>query len=285
MDALHVSRLVRRLTWSNLTSSASVLGADGPIVCLTSYGERLQTAFLTIESIARGTLLPSRLILWLDQKDVFLNQPKELLHLQRRGLEVRLTNNYGPHTKYYPYVESTEAFHLPLVTADDDILYPKYWLQQLAEAYDERPDLINCYRARVIALDNEKLANYEKWRMCNSTEATIRHFATGVSGVIYPPGFLSFLKHTGTRFEDCCPKADDIWLHVQALRAGYKVRQFVKKFRHFPMIPDTQHLALQISNWGEQDSGNDRQAAMTYTAQDLEMLRRSFADANAGPSK
>ena len=270
--------LVRKLRRLHLSSLGLVVRPGGPVVSLTSYGDRVDSVHLTIESIAQGRLLPSRLILWLDHEPTFQNPPESLLRLKRRGLEVALAKNYGPHTKYYPYVESVQEFGAPMVTADDDMLYPDFWLEGLAAAYAERSDLINCYRARVIELKGQGLAPYEDWQMCHSTAITIRHLATGVSGVIYPPKFLAILKQAGTGFADCCPKADDIWLHVQALRAGYKVRQFVKHFLDFPMLPNTQHMALQITNRGAQDAGNDRQAALTYRPEDIEALRVAPAE-------
>jgi len=274
-DAIHVMRvswIVRRLTERNLLTGAPVVRKGGPVVSLTSYGKRVETVHLTIESIAAGRLQPSRLILWLDDEGIFQNPPEPLVRLKERGLEVRLARNYGPHTKYYPYIESVSEFGLPLATADDDILYPSYWLERLARGYAEQPDLINCYRARVIAFQSDGLAPYSEWRTCSSTDPTILNFATGVSGIVYPPKFLTMLKRSGSAFESCCPKADDIWLHVLALRSGYKVRQIVKKpDLHFPALPGTQDVALQHSNCR---SGNDHQAAMTYSRQDLDALRR-----------
>jgi hypothetical protein len=274
--------MVSVLTRLHLSSELPVVGREGPIVSLTSYGNRVDTVHLAIESIARGRLLPSRLILWLDQEALFLNLPESLIRLERRGLEVRLSENYGPHTKYYPYLESCRDFSQPLVTADDDILYPVYWLERLAQANAQRPDVINCYRARVIALQAKGLAPYEDWHMCHSTQPTIRHLATGVSGVIYSPQFLAVLKRAGPAFKSCCPKADDLWLHVQALRSGYQVRQFVKDFLDFPMIPGTQHMALQNSNRGEPGAGNDRQAAMTYSREDLDILSSAVGKRSRG---
>jgi hypothetical protein len=113
----------------------------------------------------------------------------------------------------------------------------------------------------------------------------MRNLATGVSGVIYPPAFLTVLKRTGSCFESCCPKADDIWLHVQALRSGYEVRQLVKTFLHFPMIPGTQDMALQTSNWAMDGTGNDQQARMTYDQQDLDMLRGAIGTRSVGQER
>lgn len=263
---------VGRFSFMNRFRRASITAAGGPVVSLTSYGERVERAYLVIESIANGNILPSRLILWLDDQDLFDNPPPSLRRLTRRGLEVRLAANDGPHTKYYPYIELVDGFHIPLVTADDDILYPPQWLAGLQHAFGERPDVINCYRARVITFRENRLSKYEHWQLCQSTEPSFQHFALGVSGVIYPPKFLAALKHAGRTFVSCCPKADDIWLHVQAIRAGYKVRQLTTHAFHFPMLPGTQDNALQLSNVSGTLAGNDRQAQLTYNELDLERL-------------
>src|ERR1700691_1503154 len=108
-----------------------VTAPGGPVVSMTSYGRRIRTAYLAIESIAWGDVRPSRLILWLDDHTAFNNPPATIRCLMKRGLEVKLCEDYGPHKKYYPYLQSLETFESPLVTADDDILYPTYWLKHL----------------------------------------------------------------------------------------------------------------------------------------------------------
>lgn len=263
---------VARLTASNRFSTSTAVTSGGPIVSLTSYGDRIRKVHLTIESIALGNLLPARLILWLQDENLSRNPPAALTRLVKRGVEVHFANNFGPHTKYYPYLEISDTFDSPLVTADDDILYPRDWLEKLVLAFRERPDVVNCYRARVIAFQGNRLAKYDQWELCNSTDASFRHFATGVSGVIYPPALLASVKKASRAFEQCCPKADDIWLHAQALRAGYKVRQFVPKALHFMVRPGTQQTALLYSNAVASDAGNDRQAMLTYNESDLEKI-------------
>jgi hypothetical protein len=246
----------------------------GPVVSLTTHGERILKVHLAIESVALGHLLPSRIILWLDDSSLFQNLPAPIRRLQDRGLEVLLTRNYGPHTKYYPYIESEHSFHSPLVTADDDIIYPRYWLRTLIEAYREFSNAVNCYRARVVEADGHDMRPYHTWELCTSTDASFRNVPTGVSGTVYPPSFQSVLKKAGSAFEACCPANDDIWLHVQAIRAGIKVRQISRRARHFPIIPGTQKVSLYRTNV-TQDDGNDQQAKATYQETDLEILRNS----------
>ena len=261
-----MSRLKRR----NLSETASVLSAEGPVVSMTSYGKRVETVYLTLESIARGHLLPRRLILWLDNEATFRNRPDSLRRLEARGLEVKLAGAYGPHTKYYPYLESAETLNAPLVTADDDTLYPAGWLKSLADGFMAHPTLVSCCRAHTVLLEGPGFAPYVTWKRCRATTPSVLNFATGVSGVIYPPALQRQLKAAGLDFVGLCPKADDVWLHVQALRGGFKVAQLKAWEQSFPTLPGTQSTGLIQGN--VHGSQNDVQIRRTYTSSDIALL-------------
>src|SRR5579859_7422220 len=236
-----------RLEWTNLANRygrSPITCPGAPVVSLTTFGSRVQSVHLAIESIGRGQVLPSRVILWLDDASLVNNLPIGIRRLKKRGLEISLCKDYGPYKKFYPYVESMSEFKDPLVTADDDVLYPSDWLKKLVEASQRFPDVINCHRARVIGVSQDGIAKYEGWEMVDSTMPSYCYFATGVGGVIYPLLFQQELKKQGTAFLNCCPRGDDIWLHVQALRAGYKVRQVRKKSFRLLEIPGTQETEI-----------------------------------------
>lgn len=275
-DTLHAIQLradIRRLNQNNRSGTAAVsTGKPGPVVSLTTYGKRAQEVYLAIESIARGSVLPSRLILWLDDIDLYNNPPKELARLKQRGLEIILCKNYGPHKKYYPYVEGQETFTAPLVTADDDVIYSSTWLANLVSAHKEFPECVNCYRARVMTIREGVIVPYKEWPLCESTKPSFRTIGTGVSGIIYPSALLAALKSAGTEFETRCPKNDDLWLHVQAIRNGFKIRQIQPESIHFPIIPGSQETSLFAENVSQGD-GNDRQMGLTYEVTDRALLR------------
>jgi hypothetical protein len=260
---------VKQLRTINERSVSRIVRPGGPVVSLTSYGKRIDTAYVTIESIARGSLLPSELILWLDDEERSRSLPATLERLKQRGLTVRLCENYGPHKKYYPYVVSQQKFAVPLVTADDDILYPRDWLITLTNAFDRDSNVVNCYRARTISFQGDHIAPYAQWPLCRSTRPSWRHLLNGVSGVIYPPRLLAALRSAGSEFEQCCPRADDVWLHATAFRAGFRVQQVGRRAIHFPMIPGTQESALYFDNVA---TGNDIQIAKTYTKREIQRL-------------
>lgn len=247
---------------------------DKVTISLTTYGARLATVYLTLESVAACGALPGRIVLWLDAKQPL---PRTLQRLMRRGLEVRYCENFGPHTKYYPYVEEHADFPGPLVTIDDDMIYPRGWLAALKLASASHPEHINCHRARVLLMDADGMRPYVEWPLCRTTHASQAHLATGVSGVIYPVSFQRLLRQAGRAFQTCCPRADDLWLHVIALRNSYQIHQIAAKAKDFPFVPGSQEQALFVSN--QFGGENDVQIRKTYTASDLLRLRSALAEA------
>ncbi len=267
---------LRSLARRNEKSVAPSVAPGGPVVSLTTHGPRLDSVYLTLESIARGSLLPSRIILWLQDLHAWIRRPDSLRRLEDRGIEVRLTQDYGPHTKYHPYLESMQRFDVPLVLADDDVLYPRTWLSGLATSLKANSKVVSCYRAHVVRLVHGEVSPYLTWRPCRSTAPSALHFATGVSGCIYPPALLSKIKAAGGGFMETCPRADDIWLHVNTLRAGFSVRQIGTRPLVFPFVPGTQTNGLSMSN--VKLLQNDQQISKTYRAADIDLLLSEWAE-------
>lgn len=271
-EAVRLCLLLQFWLYNRLGSKA-VTQPGSPVVSLTTWGKRATTVYLAIESIAAGRVRPSRLILWIDDERVFRNLPTTLRRLQARGLEVKLCANYRPHKKYYPYLESECEFETPLVTADDDMLYPRSWLKALWEANRKHPLDINCFWGHEIALSEEQIAPVSKWKPLGSQKPSFLHAAAGGTGAIYPPPFLGALKRAGTGFEDCCPKDDDLWLHVQAVRAGFRVRAIVPRLPYlaFVEIPGTYGTALCRENFDKGESNGS--IARLYQPSDINILQ------------
>ena len=255
-----------RFALANRFSRRSVVASGGPVVSLTSYSTRLKSVHITLESIAAGDVLPSRLILWVDELAVYENLPLALRRLQARGLEVKHCVNYGPHKKYFPFVQG-EPLDKPLVTADDDVFYPRNWLAGLQQAHRATPEQIVCYKAKRLGVGADGITSYTAWATQLGPQASFQNFAIGVSGVLYPPAFLQVLKEQGDAFVAVSPKADDIWLHVHALRSGFKVRQLSADDAYFPSLPGTQDIALYNENM--KLGGNDQVIARLYTDADI----------------
>jgi hypothetical protein len=253
----------------NLISKKPAVAPRGPVVSLTSFGVRARTVAFTLESIASGELRPSRLMLWLDEEALLRSPPDMLKRLRERGVELCPTENFGPHKKYYPFVTSQSEFELPLVTADDDVVYPRTWLSGLMDRYHADASSVHCYRARVVAMAGSGFEPYANWAECNSDAPSHRHFSIGMAGVLLPPPVLQSLKRAGAEFRDSCPRTDDIWLNLHAQRVGAKVRQVHPIPDYFMLLPGTQKVGLLHSNVG---GGNDDALRAVYTPADLARL-------------
>jgi hypothetical protein len=181
-----------------------------------------------------------------------------------------MTPNYGPHKKYYSFLESTDNFNSPLVTADDDVLYPKSWLSGLVRSFNGDSTVINCYRAHEIKIAAGAIAPYRSWVPCGTVKPSFLNFSVGNSGRVYPPAFLRALKAAGRDFEQQCPTADDVWLHANAVRAKFMTKQIRSRSLNFPTVPGTQDIGLFLSNIGLEH--NDIQIRKTYRQTDIETL-------------
>ncbi len=263
----------------NRFSPGPVRGDAPVVVSLTSYGNRIRAVHLAVESMAHGTVRPRRLILWLREADVVADPPPPLARLVRRGLELRCTEDWGPHQKYYPYVRSQPRHALPLVIADDDVLYGATWLEELLAVHDRHPHDVVAHRTHRIRLAGGRILPYATWSPGAPPEASFRTFATGTSGVLYPPHLLDALRELGTAFTACAPMADDVWLHAVALRNGTPTRPVADGRTAYRPIPRTLFRGLSTTNVLR--GGNDMQIAATYSASDVEELER--ARATEGP--
>lgn len=257
-----------RLKTLNTVSKKKITGSAPITLSLTSYSDRLKTVWYTIESLAQGSVLPARFILWVDEEEFDVENYPELKRLQARGLEIRHTVNYGPHKKAYPYALETGGEENVLVTADDDILYPKDWLRHLYAASVKYPGEFLGYRTHRFTLDEQgNIAPYRQWVYGTDNEAFYSNFITTGAGTIFPKTLLKALKEAGEEFLKKSPKADDIWVNVIALRSGHKARKIDHQGMTFISIPRTQRNALHHQNVAE--NLNDKQLAASISQQEI----------------
>lgn len=269
-------------TRSRWATSSLIGESNAPVVTLTSYGHRVNRVDRTIESIGRGTCKPSRIILWIDDPSWFTALPPNVRRQQQRGLEVKLTQNLGPHTKYFPYISDRGAEAESFATADDDIVYPRWWLARLAEASRVSPGEIVCHRAHRIETERNSIQPYMNWPSVRTTCAHPSVFATGVSGVLYPPSMVIALRDAGLRFRSYCPSADDVWLHWVALTSRIPVRQIAEVPKGFWITPGTQEHTLMATNLA---GANDEAIAALYRPAQVAQIASGLRTADGEGSR
>jgi hypothetical protein len=279
-DRVRLESELTGLRLANRYSARRVTGAAPVVVNLTSYGHRLQSVFYAVESIARGRVRPRRLILWLDDADVLAAPPAQLRRLQRRGLELLPCPDYGPHKKQFAYANSTHHQGLPLVAADDDVLYPRHWLAQLLAAHRAHPEDVHGHRTHRIRFVDGDVAPYTAWTPGRGTTAGFDVFCTGVSGIIYPPRLLTALAAEGDAFLRLAPFADDVWVHSVMVRHGFRGRQVAPAQAEYPAIPGTQSRTLYGRN--VLAGGNDSQIVACFGARERERMRADSVEVGSG---
>lgn len=258
-------------------SRQSVVDPSSPVVLsMTTHGPRVDGVHVTIESIARGTVLPGRFILWLDDPARYAKLPKGLRRLQRRGLEIHLVPSYGVHTKFYPYfVEAGDGpLDAPLVTADDDLVYPSNWLERLLEAWRRAPEDHVAYRVRKVvttgASGGVAIAPYTGWPLVEHDRATHAGLATGVSGQVIPPELQRIARERGEEFRQKARTNDDIWLHWLGTAYGIRTRQVDPTAVLFPFVPGTQAVGLYLTN--DHGGANDAIIAGLYGPEEIRTI-------------
>lgn len=259
---------IARLTTLNRLSRRAVTGTAPVALSLTSYGARLDIVGYAIESIAQGSLRPERMILWISDDGFDIGDHPMLARLAARGLEIRRCSDLGPHKKSHPYVSQFADDARGLVTADDDIIYPRTWLAGLIAASAEHPTEFVGYRAKQVTLNGlGELAEYREWPSAAVGASGARVFLTGGAGVVFPPALMRAMRDAGDSFVQTCPRADDIWINVSALRAHIPGRR-VACTGYALSFPRSQgEAALHTDNVAR--GGNDRQLAATVTPADL----------------
>ncbi|MEG1616807.1 MAG: hypothetical protein RR202_05760 [Bacteroidales bacterium] len=192
------------------------------IITLTSYGRRvLTTVHYTLFTLLNQTKKPSRIILWLDNRNWNKNNLPFLVRCCiRKGVQIRFCEDLHSYKKLVPaLMEFPESV---LVTADDDLFYEKRWLEELYNAYKEEPRVIHCHRALKITFNEKGDINpYKNWNresQVPSIECSHLIFPTTGAGVLFPPHSLDDDAIDKNKFEYLSPFADDIWFWAMSVK-------------------------------------------------------------------
>lgn len=228
------------------------------IVSLTSYPKRINTVWLTIETLLRQTVKPDKIILWLadTQFSGIDSLPAELFDLQERGLTIRFCSDLKSHKKYFYVMQEYPKDIIILV--DDDMFYPYDTIKQLMRMHKRYPNDICTMTAQVMKPSFRSMPS--EWRNPRCKEKFVHsdqiQIFTG-SGSLYPPHCLSNEAFDKEKIIKLCPYADDLWLTFMAKRNNTKVTTKYP-WRAFPItIYNTGKDSLWRVN--AEEGNNDKQ--------------------------
>ena len=228
------------------------------IVSLTSFPKRIDTLWITIETLLRQTMKPDEIILWLaeEQFDGMDSLPTKLLEQQKRGLSIRFCDDLRSHKKYYYTMQ--EYPDDIVILMDDDMFYPYDTIEKLWKLHLKYPKDICCITTQVMEPSFDSMPS--EWRNPGISEK-VEHskkvqIFTG-SGSLFVPGVLAKETFDKQLIKELCPYADDLWLTFMAYRKGTHITS-LDKWRAFPIsIYGTSEGSLWYIN--SADGKNDEQ--------------------------
>ena len=246
---------------SRISSSDSTIGKE-LIISITSYPARIKTSVETIKSVLNQSLPNNTKVILYLSKEEFQDDrtlPCELRAMlsDKRFLIKYVEGNIRSYKKLIPALQDYPEN--PILTIDDDIVYPENFVRNLYEAYLVEPDQIHCNRARQVRfLKNGLFDHYSNWRLRIQQKpltASFDSLFTGVGGVLYPPHSLYELVDDKKMFLKLCPNSDDIWFWCMAVLNGTKIHRIDQFISDFKQIDGTQETSLWRSN---ENGGNDK---------------------------
>lgn len=280
IEAYYNLRVKEKYEKSNCLKSGVTSEKRGQkiIVSLTSYPARIETVWLTIETLLRQTVKPDAVILWLaDEQFPDKEALPEKLKLQvTRGLQIRFCEkDLKSHKKYF-YVMQEYPEDI-VILADDDIFYPYDMIDKLMKMHAEYPSDICACTTQVIYPSIE--ADPIMWRNPRVDEPIIHSSQVQVftgSGSLYPPHSLLENAFDCDEIMQCCPYADDMWLTFKALANGTKITSF-RKWRSFPvMIYETSKNSLWNINYSEGQNDTQWNNLKEYFQDEFDLIRCNY---------
>jgi hypothetical protein len=210
--------------------------------------------------------------------------PEKLRALEPCGLSIRLVQDVGPHTKLV-YALKEHPQH-KIITFDDDMIYPSNMAACLLHYANRFPGCVVANWARRLhfclgrvlpsrcgTLLTPPRLERDIEQSSHSPTPSLRTFAYGTSGVLYPPGGLHEKVFDFKLMRELCPTEDDVWFKAMSILAGTRTVETNLGInpRHY-CVSGSQVSALRHTNQEDKQSG--RQLKAVFAAFELRALIR-----------
>lgn len=219
----HICSMIRKTTGITIEKRNPLL-----IVSLTTIPSRISRVYLAIESLLQQSIKPDYIILWLKENESSKEwlksnnrTAKKLLNLKNRGLKIKFCKDLRSYTKIlYTLKQYPEAI---VVSADDDLYYPKNWLKELYDSYSKNPEYVHCHVAYFMKkASKNSLLSYNQWLLPhdNFQGPSNNIFPLTGTGCLFPPGSLHPEVFNEKVFLDISPYHDDAWFKAMTILNG-----------------------------------------------------------------
>ncbi|MFC1593432.1 hypothetical protein ACFL3O_00675 [Candidatus Neomarinimicrobiota bacterium] len=195
------------------------------IISLTTISSRIDHVYLVIETLLQQSVKPDYLILWLSETNFSTTSLKnhsqgtrKLLNQRKRGLKINFCKDIRSYTKIlYTLKHYPDAI---VVSADDDLYYPKNWLKELYNSYNKNPEYIHCHASYIIKKSSSNsLLTHNKWLKPhdNFQGPSPNIFPLTGQGCLFPPGSLHQEVFNENVFLKISPYEDDAWFKAMSI--------------------------------------------------------------------
>lgn len=222
------------------------------IISLTSFTSRLTSLHKCLKSLLVQDTKPDLILVYFGNDVTRDMLPTSLTDLEKYGIEYRFIEceNLRSYKKFYYAMK--EFPQEVIITVDDDVYYPRYWLTSFLKTHKSFPNCVCAWRLHKVRIENGELLPYNQWidqyRKCKVPSFSL--FPTGVGGILYPPGCLSQYVFDKETFQEMCFYCDDIWLKIMCLLNGTKTVWVPSSEVSFYEVERKQEYALINANVG-----------------------------------
>lgn len=178
------------------------------IISITTIPARINYIKPCIDSLIRQNMI---IYLWIGKKyHRALGEVQEVPDfLKDPQVRVRRVEDEGSITKLSPAISLYDVDRI--LTADDDIVYPDDWAENLLKASEKYPESAICYRGRSFRYQGEERLPYKKTRLLKGADYEKVDILTGVHGALYRKKFFDndFFDYRELSYSKY---VDDIWI-------------------------------------------------------------------------
>lgn len=230
------------------------------IVSITSFPPRIGKVWMTIESIICQSSKPQHIILWLSRQQ-FPNElndlPMHLLQQQSRGLVIRFVD--GDIKSYKKFYYAFHEFKNSLVlTLDDDLLVPSYFLKSVYECKKLHPNnVIASFGFRFYWDTSINYISPSRTKIYPNDTGNNLFFGSG-GGTLFDTKVVSNMDNI-EKILELCPTADDIYLNALIRICGFAVTFHMNNPLLSIISPNNVTLVSHNGDIGDPESINAKQ--------------------------
>ena len=136
--------------------------------------------------------------------------------------------NLKSHLKYFYVMQKYKD--LPIITIDDDIVYPVKMFDYMLEEHRKNPNVVLCRSCQQFTYTNNEINNTKQWLWNPINDIAHINHAEGYAGILYPPNCLNISNDLIPEIYDTI-MSDDIYLSILEIRNRVKV-YYLPKMRH-----------------------------------------------------